>query len=83
MRQASGNLAEAVPVSSLSFEQAFTELEAAVQKLSEGGLTLDESLALFERGQLLAAHSSALLEAAELKLRQLTPQAEVPFELDV
>ena len=69
-------------VAALTFEQAFTDLEAAVQKLSEGGLTLDESLALFERGQALAAHCSALLDAAELKLRQLTPQGDAPLELE-
>jgi exodeoxyribonuclease VII small subunit len=41
---------------------------------------LEESLALFERGQVLAAHCSAQLDQAELKLRQLTPEGIVPFE---
>lgn len=70
----------ALEIASLSFEQAFAELEQAVERLADGGLTLDESLALFERGQALAAHCSTLLDAAELKLRQLTPHGEVPFE---
>jgi exodeoxyribonuclease VII small subunit len=70
------------PVPSLSFEQAFAELEQTVQRLSEGDLTLDESLALFERGQALATHCNALLEGAELKLRQLMPQGEAPFDLE-
>jgi exonuclease VII small subunit len=38
-------------------------------------LTLEEALALFERGQLLAARCTELLEVAELKLQQLTSAA--------
>jgi exodeoxyribonuclease VII small subunit len=67
-------------IDDLTFEQAFAELEETVRKLEEGGLTLEESLALFERGQALAAHCSAQLDQAELKLRQLTPEGIVPFE---
>jgi exodeoxyribonuclease VII small subunit len=67
-------------IGDLTFEQAFGELEETVRKLEEGGLTLEESLALFERGQALAAHCGAQLDRAELKLRQLTPEGIVPFE---
>jgi exodeoxyribonuclease VII small subunit len=67
-------------IDDLTFEQAFAELEETVRKLEEGGLALEESLALFERGQALAAHCSAQLDQAELKLRQLTPEGIVPFE---
>jgi exodeoxyribonuclease VII small subunit len=67
-------------IDDLTFEQAFAELEGTVRKLEEGGLALEESLALFERGQALAAHCSAQLDQAELKLRQLTPEGIVPFE---
>jgi len=68
-------------VDALSFEQALAELDQTVQRLSEGGLTLDESIALFERGQALAARCNELLDKAELRLRQLTPQGEAPLEL--
>jgi exodeoxyribonuclease VII small subunit len=69
------------PVEELTFEEAFAELEATVQKLEEGGATLDESLALFERGQELAAYCGAQLDAAELKIRQITPEGEItPLE---
>jgi exodeoxyribonuclease VII small subunit len=64
----------------LTFEQAFAELEQAVHKLEAGGLTLEESLALFERGQALAAHCNAQLDQAELKVRQLSPEGVIPFE---
>ncbi|RLC89460.1 MAG: exodeoxyribonuclease VII small subunit, partial [Chloroflexi bacterium] len=45
-------------IKNLTFEQAFAELEETVHKLEAGGLTLEESLALFERGQALATHCS-------------------------
>lgn len=67
-------------VENLAFEQAFAELEETVRKLEAGGLVLEESLALFERGQALTARCSTQLDEAELKVRQLSPQGVVPFE---
>ena len=67
-------------IENLTFEQAFAELEETVRKLEAGGLTLEESLALFERGQALAAHCQRQLDQAELKIRQLTAEGEVPFD---
>jgi len=64
----------------LSFEEAFAELEEAVARLEAGGLTLEESLALFERGQALAAHCSEQLDQAELKVKQIAPEGEKPFD---
>ena len=58
----------------LNYEQAFQELEAVVQQLEEGEGSLEEALALFERGQLLAARCSELLQVAELKLQELTAE---------
>jgi len=59
----------------LTYEQAFQELEATVGQLEAGNLPLEEALALFERGQVLAARCTELLEVAELKLQQLTSAA--------
>jgi exodeoxyribonuclease VII small subunit len=71
------------PVEELTFEEAFTELEETVRKLEAGGLTLEESLALYERGQALAARCNAQLDAAQLRIVQLTPDGEeIPFEVD-
>ena len=67
-------------IKNLTFEQAFVELEETVRKLEAGGLVLDESLALFERGQALAAHCGAQLDQAELKIKQLTPEGDLPFD---
>ena len=61
------------PVDQSRFEEAFEELAALVEQLEGGELALEASLALFERGQALAAHCGRLLEQAELKLRQLAP----------
>ena len=69
-------------IENLSFEQAFGELENTVQKLEAGGLTLEQSLLLFERGQALAAHCNTLLDGAELKIRQLSPEGTASFALE-
>ncbi|MCS7282799.1 MAG: exodeoxyribonuclease VII small subunit [Anaerolineae bacterium] len=70
-------------VEQLTFEEAFAELEEVVRKLEAGGLTLEESLALYERGRRLAAYCSRKLDEAELKVQQLLPDGTLaPFELD-
>lgn len=70
-------------IEDLSFEDAFAELEETVAKLEEGGLPLEQSLALYEQGQALAAYCSEQLDEAELKVRQLTPEGvEAPLEAE-
>lgn len=60
------------PVDQLTYEQAFAELEALVSSLENDSPSLEEAMALFERGQALARRCGALLDGAELKVRQLT-----------
>ncbi len=60
----------------LSFEQLFTELQATVAKLEGGDLSLDESLALFQRGMELSKKCGELLDKAELRIRELVPQGD-------
>jgi len=55
-----------------SFEESLAELEDIVARLETGDLTLEESLALFERGQRLAALCGAALDQAELRLEELS-----------
>lgn len=65
----------------LTYEQAFSQLEEVLGKLEQGDLTLEESLALFERGAALAACCSRKLEQAELRVRQWQPgDSTPPFE---
>ncbi len=54
-----------------SFESLYARLEESVRALEEGGLPLDESIALFEQGMLLAKQCRELLDAAELKVTSL------------
>ncbi len=61
----------------MDFEEALTELEGIVARLEAGDLTLEESLALFERGQLLAEFCNKQLEAATLRVEQLTEHGEI------
>lgn len=65
----------------LSFEDAFAELEEIVRQLEDGSLTLDESLALFERGQALSARCQQLLDTADLKVQQLAPRPGGGYQL--
>lgn len=68
------------PIEELSYEQAFTELEALIATLEADEGSLDETLAKFERGQALARHCAALLDNAELKVKQLSGDEIVGFE---
>lgn len=73
-------------VETLSFEAALSELERIVEQLEAGDLPLEEALALFERGQALAARCGGLLDGAELKVQALVQRADgpalEPFEAD-
>lgn len=60
------------PLDNLTFEEAYAQLDMIVAKLEGSNLALDESLALFEQGQALAAYCQKLLEGAELRVTQLT-----------
>jgi exodeoxyribonuclease VII small subunit len=52
----------------LTYEQARDELAGVVRSLEAGGLTLEESLSLWERGERLASRCQALLDAAQERL---------------
>jgi exodeoxyribonuclease VII small subunit len=54
-----------------SFEQLYARLEDTVARLEQGGLSLDESIALYEQGMLLARTCQDRLDAAEQKITKL------------
>ena len=56
---------------SLSFEEAFAQLEAAVAALQDGQMPLERALHYYEEGMKLAKHCGDLLEKAELRVQQL------------
>ena len=68
-------------ISTLSFEQARDELADLVQTLESGGHTLEASLALWERGELLAAHCQQWLSTAAERLQAATEsESQLPEE---
>ncbi|MGD2073359.1 MAG: exodeoxyribonuclease VII small subunit [Gammaproteobacteria bacterium] len=68
------------------FEAALAELEALVEKMEQGDLTLDESLKQFERGVQLTRSCQQALQDAEQKVQVLLEKGEQqalePFESD-
>ncbi|MDP7592646.1 MAG: exodeoxyribonuclease VII small subunit [Litorilituus sp.] len=55
----------------LSFEESLTELDTIVNSLEQGELSLEESMALFERGLNLSQLSQTKLQVAEQKVKIL------------
>ncbi len=66
-----------VPIESLTFEQAFEELDSIIAQLESGELSLEESVDVYERGRKLSAHCQNLLEKAELRISQLDAQGGI------
>jgi exodeoxyribonuclease VII small subunit len=58
-------------IDDLTYEEAYTELEAILEKMESGENPLQEAMDLFDRGQALVKHCTTLLEKAELRIRQL------------
>jgi exodeoxyribonuclease VII small subunit len=56
------------PVNELSYEEARAELARVVERLESGGGSLEESLALWERGEALADVCQTWLDGARAKL---------------
>ncbi|WP_239025161.1 exodeoxyribonuclease VII small subunit [Rhodoligotrophos defluvii] len=58
--------------SGLSFEAALKELESIVDRLESGRVDLEESIAIYTRGDALKKHCEALLKAAEARIERIT-----------
>ena len=64
----------------LSFESAQKELESIVERLERGQASLDEAIALWERGEELLRFCLSRLDAAQGKIEELAQQVEAtPF----
>ena len=59
-------------VAEMSFEQALKELEGIVDRLERGDVELEESIAIYERGEALKARCDLLLKQAEAKVEKIT-----------
>jgi exodeoxyribonuclease VII small subunit len=62
-------------IATLPFDKALDELREVVARLEEGGLPLEQSIALYERGAALHEHCGRLLDDAELRVQRLVDSA--------
>jgi len=65
-------------IEELSFEGALKELEAIVSRLEQGEVDLEDSIALYERGQALKFHCEKKLKSAEGRLEKIVLGAGGP-----
>jgi exodeoxyribonuclease VII small subunit len=65
-----------IDINELTFERALKELEGIVGRLELGDVELEESIAIYERGEALRDHCDRLLKAAEAKVEKLTIGAD-------
>ncbi|WP_221792668.1 exodeoxyribonuclease VII small subunit [Aquisediminimonas sediminicola] len=79
-------MAQDTDMTGKSFEDALRELETVVGKLERGDVPLEESLALYARGDQLRLHCEARLREAQARIEQITlnnvgaPAGTVPFD---
>ena len=58
-------------IENLSFERALDELEKIIDKLEKGDVALEESITIYERGEMLKAHCEKQLKIAEYKVEKI------------
>ena len=80
------NQPSTTPVDQLSFEAALRELEGIVTRLEQGEVDLEDSIALYERGQALKLHCEEKLKSAESRLEKIVvgpkgPERTEPMDL--
>ena len=69
-------MSDETPVGKMSFEAALKELESVVDKLDRGDASLDDAIALYERGAKLKKRCEDELARAEEKVAKITQDAE-------
>ena len=75
-------------VKKMPFERAIEELESIVKRLEEGKVPLEESVAIYERGEALKARCDELLRQAEARVDRITldangrPTGSRPLDVD-
>ena len=84
-----GGMTQTKPdIAAMSFEEALRALEDVVRKLESGEVPLDDSIALYERGEALRGHCQARLDAAQARIEKIVAgpdgqaQAVQPFDAD-
>ncbi|MGO9135388.1 MAG: exodeoxyribonuclease VII small subunit [Methylovirgula sp.] len=59
-------------IGAMPFERALAELEIVVDKLEKGAVSLEESIAIYARGEALKKRCEDLLKNAEQKIEKIT-----------
>ncbi len=59
-------------ITALSFESALEQLEQIVQQLEKGSVPLEQSIAIYERGEALKKHCESMLRNAEMRIEKIT-----------
>ncbi len=63
-------------ISELDFEDALAQLEQVVRRLEGAEVSLDQSIGLYERGELLRRHCQARLDAAQARIEKIVTNEE-------
>ena len=74
MEQQNNNQSD-TDIGQLSFERAIEELESIVKRLEDGKVPLEESVAIYERGETLKRRCEDLLRQAEARVQKITLDA--------
>lgn len=80
--------ADSDDVATLPFEQALKELEEVVDKLEKGAVPLEESIAIYARGEALKKRCETLLKSAEQRIEKITlgadgkPTGSTPLDVE-
>ena len=75
-------------IKKLPFERAIEELESIVKRLEEGKVPLEESVAIYERGEVLKKRCEELLRQAEARVEKITldasgkPTGTTPLDIE-
>ncbi len=67
----------------MSFEQALAALEDIVNRLETGDVALEESIAIYQRGNQLRAHCDNKLKDAQAKIEKITDNGSAREALDI
>ena len=88
MEDTTGSPAVPSDIASLPFEKALAQLEEIIGRLEKGAVPLEESIAIYERGEALKKHCGALLRSAEMRIEKITlgpdgaPTGLVPLDVE-
>jgi exodeoxyribonuclease VII small subunit len=69
-------MTEQKSIENVSFESALSELESIARQIDSGSLSLEDSIASYEKGMKLKNHCEAKLKEAQLKIEKIVMSAE-------